>query len=258
MSSVKREQDGKVGILTLNDPASLNAMTPELLGDLARAIGEMGVERGIRALILTGEGRGFSGQDLKAFNSLGDNIYTGVMKHYWPAMQALRECQMPVVVAVNGVAAGGGSALRCPATSYLARARRASSSRLARSAWCPKSRLDLALFTAPDPGGSARLDLMLLNEPLSAERAKEWGLVREVVDNRKVARRGKSARRPPRRWPDAGAGRDTAAPRGERARELRRAVPPRDRAAVNHPRKRRRAGRPQGLRRSARPSSRDG
>jgi 2-(1,2-epoxy-1,2-dihydrophenyl)acetyl-CoA isomerase len=112
MSSVKRERDGKVGILTLNDPASLNAMTPELLGDLARAIGEMGVERGIRALILTGEGRGFcSGQNLKAFNSLGDNIYTGVMKHYWPAMQALRECQMPVVVAVNGVAAGGGFSL---------------------------------------------------------------------------------------------------------------------------------------------------
>ncbi|MGL1687218.1 enoyl-CoA hydratase-related protein, partial [Vibrio parahaemolyticus] len=65
-----------------------------------------------RALILTGEGRGFcSGQNLKAFNSLGDNIYTGVMKHYWPAMQALRECQMPVVVAVNGVAAGGGFSL---------------------------------------------------------------------------------------------------------------------------------------------------
>ncbi|WP_024583911.1 enoyl-CoA hydratase/isomerase family protein, partial [Bradyrhizobium sp. OHSU_III] len=92
MSSVKRERDGKVGILTLNDPASLNAMTPELLGDLARAVGEMGHDPGIRALVLTGEGRGFcSGQNLKAFNSLGDNIYTGVMTHYWPAMQALRE-----------------------------------------------------------------------------------------------------------------------------------------------------------------------
>ncbi len=112
MSSVKRERDGKVGILTLNDPASLNAMTPELLGDLARAVGEMGHDPGIRALVLTGEGRGFcSGQNLKAFNSLGDNIYTGVMTHYWPAMQALRECRMPVVVAVNGVAAGGGFSL---------------------------------------------------------------------------------------------------------------------------------------------------
>ena len=185
MSSVKRERDGKVGILTLNDPASLNAMTPELLGDLARAIGEMGVERGIRALILTGEGRGFcSGQNLKAFNSLGDNIYTGVMKHYWPAMQALRECQMPVVVAVNGVAAGGGFSLAMSGDIILA-ARSASFIQVF-------SRIGLV----PDPGSTwllprligrqRALDLMLLNEPLSAERAKEWGLVREVVDDAKL------------------------------------------------------------------------
>ncbi|MFN5715770.1 MAG: enoyl-CoA hydratase-related protein, partial [Bradyrhizobium sp.] len=184
MSSVKRERDGKVGILTLNDPASLNAMTPELLGDLARAIGEMGVERGIRALILTGEGRGFcSGQNLKAFNSLGDNIYTGVMKHYWPAMQALRECQMPVVVAVNGVAAGGGFSLAMSGDIILA-ARSASFIQVfSRIGLVP----DLgSTWLLPRLIGRQRaLDLMLLNEPLSAERAKEWGLVREVVDDAK-------------------------------------------------------------------------
>lgn len=185
MSSVKRERDGKVGILTLNDPASLNAMTPELLGDLARAIGEMGVERGIRALILTGEGRGFcSGQNLKAFNSLGDNIYTGVMKHYWPAMQALRECQMPVVVAVNGVAAGGGFSLAMSGDIILA-ARSASFIQVfSRIGLVP----DLgSTWLLPRLIGRQRaLDLMLLNEPLSAERAKEWGLVREVVDDAKL------------------------------------------------------------------------
>lgn len=185
MSSVKRERDGKVGILTLNDPASLNAMTPELLGDLARAIGEMGVERSIRALILTGEGRGFcSGQNLKAFNSLGDNIYTGVMKHYWPAMQALRECQMPVVVAVNGVAAGGGFSLAMSGDIILA-ARSASFIQVfSRIGLVP----DLgSTWLLPRLIGRQRaLDLMLLNEPLSAERAKEWGLVREVVDDAKL------------------------------------------------------------------------
>lgn len=185
MSSVKRERDGKVGILTLNDPASLNAMTPELLGDLARAIGEMGVERGIRALILTGEGRGFcSGQNLKAFNSLGDNIYTGVMKHYWPAMQALRECQMPVVVAVNGVAAGGGFSLAMSGDIILA-ARSASFIQVfSRIGLVP----DLgSTWLLPRLIGRQRaLDLMLLNEPLPAERAKEWGLVREVVDDAKL------------------------------------------------------------------------
>ncbi|MGY4314675.1 enoyl-CoA hydratase-related protein [Bradyrhizobium sp. JR3.5] len=185
MSSVKRERDGKVGILTLNDPATLNAMTPELLGDLARAIGEMGVDPGIRALILTGEGRGFcSGQNLKAFNSLGDNIYTGVMKHYWPAMQALRECRMPVVVAVNGVAAGGGFSLAMSGDIILA-ARSASFIQVfSRIGLVP----DLgSTWLLPRLVGRQRaLDLMLLNEPLSAERAKEWGLVRDVVDDARL------------------------------------------------------------------------
>ncbi|MGY3533471.1 enoyl-CoA hydratase-related protein [Bradyrhizobium embrapense] len=185
MSSVKRERDGKVGILTLNDPASLNAMTPELLGDLARAVGEMGIEPGIRALILTGEGRGFcSGQNLKAFNSLGDNIYTGVMKHYWPAMQALRECRMPVVVAVNGVAAGGGFSLAMSGDIILA-ARSASFIQVfSRIGLVP----DLgSTWLLPRLIGRQRaLELMLLNEPLPAERAKEWGLVRDVVDDARL------------------------------------------------------------------------
>ncbi|AUC98854.1 MULTISPECIES: enoyl-CoA hydratase-related protein [Bradyrhizobium] len=185
MSSVKRERDGKVGILTLNDPASLNAMTPELLGDLARAVGEMGHDPGIRALVLTGEGRGFcSGQNLKAFNSLGDNIYTGVMTHYWPAMQALRECRMPVVVAVNGVAAGGGFSLAMSGDIILA-ARSASFIQVfSRIGLVP----DLgSTWLLPRLVGRQRaLDLMLLNEPLPAERAKEWGLVREVVDDAKL------------------------------------------------------------------------
>ena len=77
MTAVKRERDGNIGVLTLNDPASLNAMTPELLGDLATAVSEMTNDATIRALVLTGEGRGFcSGQNLKAFHSLGNDIVT--------------------------------------------------------------------------------------------------------------------------------------------------------------------------------------
>jgi 2-(1,2-epoxy-1,2-dihydrophenyl)acetyl-CoA isomerase len=92
MTSVSQGRDGAVGLLTLNDPASLNAMTPELLGGLAAAIGEMTSDDGVRALVLTGEGRGFcSGQNLKASQSLGTDIVAGVMRHYWPAFQALRE-----------------------------------------------------------------------------------------------------------------------------------------------------------------------
>ncbi|MCC8966019.1 enoyl-CoA hydratase/isomerase family protein [Bradyrhizobium sp. Pear76] len=194
MSNVKRERDGKVGILTLNDPASLNAMTPELLGDLARAVGEMSSDPGIRALVLTGEGRGFcSGQNLKAFNSLGDNIYTGVMTHYWPSMQALRECRMPVVIAVNGVAAGGGFSLAMSGDMILA-ARSASFIQVfSRIGLVP----DLgSTWLLPRLVGRQRaLDLMLLNEPLSAERAKEWGLVRDVVDDARLLDEAKALAR---------------------------------------------------------------
>lgn len=81
MAGVKRARDGNVGVLTLNEPASLNAMTPDLLGDLAAAIGEMTDDPDIRALVLTAEGRGFcSGQNLKAFDSLGSDIVGSVMR----------------------------------------------------------------------------------------------------------------------------------------------------------------------------------
>ncbi|MCC8942946.1 1,2-epoxyphenylacetyl-CoA isomerase [Bradyrhizobium ivorense] len=191
MTGVKRGRDGKVGILTLNDPASLNAMTPDLLGDLAMAIGEMTGDAGIRALVVTGEGRGFcSGQNLKAVNSLGDNLYAGVMQHYWPAMQAMRECRVPVVVAVNGVAAGGGFSLAMSGDIILA-ARSASFIQVfSRIALVP----DLgSTWLLPRLIGRQRaLELMLLNEPLSAERAKEWGLVREVVDDAKLLEAAKA------------------------------------------------------------------
>lgn len=182
MAGVKRTQDGNVGVLTLNDPASLNAMTPDLLGDLAAAVGEMTDDAGIRALVLTGEGRGFcSGQNLKAFDSLGADIVTGVMKHYWPALRALRECRVPIMVAVNGVAAGGGFSLAMSGDIILA-ARSASFIQVfSRIGLVP----DLgSTWLLPRLIGRQRaLDLMLLNEPLSAERAQEWGLVRQVVDD---------------------------------------------------------------------------
>ena len=51
------------------------------------------------------------GQNLKASEALGSDIVAGVMRFYWPAFRALRECRVPIVVAVNGVAAGGGFSL---------------------------------------------------------------------------------------------------------------------------------------------------
>ncbi|MBN9003557.1 MAG: enoyl-CoA hydratase/isomerase family protein, partial [Rhizobiales bacterium] len=75
MAGVTRGKDGAVGILTLNEPESLNAMTPDLLGALGEAVGEMTADPAVRALVLTGAGRGFcSGQNLKASEALGQDL----------------------------------------------------------------------------------------------------------------------------------------------------------------------------------------
>ena len=182
MAGATRSKNGAVGIITLNEPESLNAMTPDLLGALAEAIGEMTADPAVRALVLTGAGRGFcSGQNLKASESLGEDIVAGVMKFYWPTFKALRECSVPIVVAVNGVAAGGGFSLAMAGDMVMA----------ARSATFIQvfSRIGLvpdlgSTWLLPRLVGRQRaLELMLFNEPLSAERAKEWGLVRKVVDD---------------------------------------------------------------------------
>src|SRR3954468_14011586 len=182
MPGVKRERDDSVGVLTLDEPETLNAMTPDLFGDLATAVGEINDDPQVRALVLTGAGRGFcSGQNLKAAQILGDDIAAGVMKYYWPAFRAMRECRVPIVVAVNGVAAGGGFSLAMAGDMIVA----ARSARLiqvfSRIALVP----DLgSTWLLPRLVGRQRaLELMMLNEPLSAERAHEWGLVRQLVDD---------------------------------------------------------------------------
>jgi 2-(1,2-epoxy-1,2-dihydrophenyl)acetyl-CoA isomerase len=182
MSGVRAETIGKVGIVTLDEPDSLNAMTPDLLNAMRLAVEDLSRKASIRALVLTGAGRGFcSGQNLKAFQSLGPDLVTGVMTHYFPAINALRTCAVPVVVAVNGVAAGGGCSLAMAGDVILA----------ARSAKFIQvfSRIGLvpdlgSTWLLPRLIGRQRaLEMMLLNEPISAETAAAWGLVREVFDD---------------------------------------------------------------------------
>jgi 2-(1,2-epoxy-1,2-dihydrophenyl)acetyl-CoA isomerase len=221
MPGVKRERDDSVGVLTLDEPETLNAMTPDLLGDLATAIGEINDDPQVRALVLTGAGRGFcSGQNLKAAQILGDDIAAGVMKYYWPTFKALRECRVPIVVAVNGVAAGGGFSLAMAGDMIVAARSARFIQVFSRIALVP----DLgSTWLLPRLVGRQRaLELMMTNEPLTADQAREWGLVREVFDAR--------------------AGRDAPPDRRERTRQLCRSVPPRDRNAGGNPSQRRRGG----------------
>jgi 2-(1,2-epoxy-1,2-dihydrophenyl)acetyl-CoA isomerase len=178
---VRFERDAGVGVLTLDDPSTLNALTPRMLGELADAIGRATEDPDLRCLVLTGAGRGFcSGQNLKAGELFPQGVLDGVMTHYWPAFRAIRECRVPVVVAVNGVAAGGGCSLALAGDIIVASRSASFLQVFSRIGLVP----DLgSTWLLPRLVGRQRaLEMMMLNEPLSAETAKDWGIVREVFD----------------------------------------------------------------------------
>lgn len=180
MSLVTESVEGAVGIVTLNDPATLNAMTPALMGALSAAIERTAAREDVRALVLTGAGRGFcSGQNLKARDALTGDLVESVMHHYFPVFRALRECAVPVVTAVNGVAAGGGFSLAIASDFVLAAQSASFIQVFSRIALIP----DLgSTWLLPRMIGRMRaLQLMMTNAPLSAAQAKEWGLVLDVV-----------------------------------------------------------------------------
>jgi len=172
--------------ITLNRPERLNAFTQGLHADLREALGRIRVDRSMRVLIVTGAGRGFcAGQDLndravgpgEAPPDLGESLE----KNYKPLVLALRALPIPVIAAVNGVAAGAGASLALACDIVIA----------ARSAAFIQAFCRLGLV--PDAGGtyfltrilgSARaMGLALFGERLEAEQAQSWGLIWKCVDD---------------------------------------------------------------------------
>ncbi len=183
------ERDGDVVTVTLNRPDRLNAITVELLAELRAAAESIAADKTIRAAILTGTGRGFcAGADLNAHEQVGPNRTRGqhtrerLDNHFNPTVLAWYELPIPVIAAVNGVAAGAGVSLALTADIVIA-ARSASFIQV----FAPKLGLvpDAgATFHVPRLIGAGRAKaLALLGEKLTAERAAEWGLIWECVDD---------------------------------------------------------------------------
>jgi len=175
--------------LTLNRPDKLNSFTSAMHGEVRDALGRVTGE-GARVLVLTGAGRGFcAGQDLSdravAPGGKGADLGESIEKNYTPLILALRALPMPVIAAVNGVAAGAGAniALACD---LVVAARSASFVQ----AFC---RLGLVpdsggTWTLPRLVGNARaLGLALLGDKLPAAQAAEWGLIWRCVEDGELA-----------------------------------------------------------------------
>jgi len=186
MASVLVSVEAGVETITLNRPEKLNALNPEMHQLLRAALERASVEPEIRAVLLTGAGRGFcTGQDLSERNvSPGAppiDLSVSLGSHYNPLVRRLRALPKPIVCAVNGVAAGAGANIALACDLVIA----------ARSASFVQAFSRLGLV--PDAGGSyflprlvgtARaMGLALLAEKLDAEQAAQWGLIWKVVDD---------------------------------------------------------------------------
>jgi 2-(1,2-epoxy-1,2-dihydrophenyl)acetyl-CoA isomerase len=181
--SVLREQAGAVATITINRPAARNALTAETKISLLDALRDCSADSGIRAVILTGAGQAFcAGQDLREH---ADQLAAGaaplatVREHYNPMVETITAMPKPVIAAINGVAAGAGAALAFACDFRLA-ARRA-------SLLMAFARIGLgadsgASWTLPRLVGAARAaELLMLAEPVDADRALSLGLLTSVV-----------------------------------------------------------------------------
>ena len=174
-----------VARLTFNRPDRLNSFNSEMHAEVRDALGRVAAD-GARVLVITGAGRGFcAGQDLNdravAPGAQPADLGASIVKNYKPLVLALRGLQMPVIAAVNGVAAGAGANIALACDLVIA----------ARSATFVQAFCKLGLV--PDSGGTWSLPrlignaramgLALLGDKLPAEQAAEWGLIWRCVED---------------------------------------------------------------------------
>ncbi len=190
-ATVLIEQTGTVRILRLNRPAALNALTTAMHGELMAALNDAADDPHTRCLLLTGNGRGFcAGQDLAdpamtATDGQAADVGAVVLRFYKPLVQRLRSLPVPVVCAVNGVAAGAGANIALHCDIVLA----------ARSASFIQAFAKIGLV--PDAGGTwllprlvgraQAIGLAMLGDKLPGADAERLGLIWRCVDDAALA-----------------------------------------------------------------------
>jgi 2-(1,2-epoxy-1,2-dihydrophenyl)acetyl-CoA isomerase len=181
-AKLKLETKGKVQVVTLFDPATMNAASVEMAEQLTAAIRKADANEAVRAILLTGEGRGFcSGANLQP-GAGGDGVRdagSSLERVYNPLVTLVREMATPLVTAVNGAAAGVGCSLALLGDLIVA----------AESAYFLQAFRRIGLV--PDGGstyllprmvGRARaMEMAMLGERIPARQALEWGLINRCV-----------------------------------------------------------------------------
>ena len=187
MAEVESRRDGAVLTVTLNRPEVLNALNGAAHAALAAAL-EQAQEPDVRAVVLTGAGRGFCvGQDLREFREGASDVGQRLRLQYHPNVLALRRLEKPVIAAVNGAAAGAGLSLACACDLRIASTE---------ASFVPAF---INVGLVPDSGGSYFVTQLLgrarafewltSGRKLGASEALDWGLVSEVIEAERLPAR---------------------------------------------------------------------
>ncbi len=184
MSDVLSDAADGVVTITLNRPEVLNSFTRPMARALCEAFAAAAADEAVRAVVLTGAGRGFcAGQDLaEAAPKHGPRPDLGdiVRDSYNPVIRAIRKLEKPVVAAVNGVAAGAGANLAFACDIVFASSAAVFVQSFAKIGVIPDSG---GTFILPRIVGLHRATVMtMLAEKMSAEQARDWGLVYMVTE----------------------------------------------------------------------------
>lgn len=187
LNTLSIEIEGEIGTLTLERPEALNAMSPEMIGELVLASGWLADRAPLRALIVTGAGRGFSaGGDVNWFRGGLDDpeldLPADVRRGADVLHQAIvdfRRIPYPVIGAINGVAAGAGFSLALMCDLRIASAEAAFVCAYGRIGASPDG--GMTYFLPRVVGPAKALELLLEDPLLSADQALELGLVSKVV-----------------------------------------------------------------------------
>jgi enoyl-CoA hydratase len=186
LSTLKLNKKDRVAYITLNRPDALNAISPQVLADLRQVLSDVGDDPELKAVVISGEGRAFSaGADLKHVKDFLADIrsFVDFLEKFNATMEAIEECPLPVIAAVNGLAFAGGLELLMACDMAIA----------AKEAQIGDQHQNFGLMGAPvmwqlprRVGMQRAMELCLTGKWLTGKEAQDYGLVLKAVPGEKL------------------------------------------------------------------------
>ncbi|MEO0202430.1 MAG: enoyl-CoA hydratase/isomerase family protein [candidate division WOR-3 bacterium] len=183
METIILDKKDSLLIVKLNRPDSLNAITTKMLSELNKVFSDAQKDESIRAVLLTGEGRGFcSGQDLKEIENLeGFSFYDHLVNNYNPVILKMHNLEKPIIVGINGICAGAGISLALAGDIRISK--RSAKFVLAFSNIGLITDSGSSYFLVNMLGISKALELLWTNEIIDSQKALDFGIINRIFED---------------------------------------------------------------------------